>query len=61
MTVQPTHYVLFNGASYFVKEAGFFISQNGLKGDWGKNWKPVVAASIEDAREMAKTLGWSKS
>lgn len=51
-----THYVSFNGSAYFVKEADFFVSQNGLTHDWGKNWKPVIATSIEDAREKAKSL-----
>lgn len=55
-----THYVHFNGAAYFVKEADFFIAQGGLKDSWGKAWKPINAESIEDAREKAKKLDWGK-
>lgn len=50
---KPTHYVSFNSAAYFVKEAGFFVAQGGLRDDWGKGWVPVVATSIEDARSKA--------
>ena len=38
--------------SVFVKDRDFFVSQGGDKQDWGKNWFPVWAASIEDAREQ---------
>ncbi|QIV65882.1 hypothetical protein Cp1R7AA1_191 [Mesorhizobium phage Cp1R7A-A1] len=54
----PTHYVHFNGAAYFVKEADFFASQGGLVMRWGAAWQPVIAKDIEDAREMARTLKW---
>lgn len=39
--------------SVFVKALDFFASQGGLHEDWGLNWKPIVATSIEDAREKA--------
>lgn len=35
----------------FVKELEFFKSQGGFVEKWGEHWEPVVAASIEDARE----------
>jgi hypothetical protein len=53
-----THYVHFNGAAYFVKEASFFRAQGGLAASWGAAWKPVVAEDIESARALAKTLKW---
>ena len=37
----------------YVKELEFFRSQGGFIQDWGLNWKPIVAESIEDAREKA--------
>lgn len=52
----PTHYVHFNGAAHFVKEAEFFQDQGGLTSEWGKAWKPVVALSIEDARKMSEEM-----
>lgn len=48
-----SYYVMYNGASWFVKEAEFFESQGGLKEDWGKNWKVIYATSIEHARDKA--------
>jgi hypothetical protein len=45
----------------FVKELEFFRSQGGLKQDWGKNWKPILADSIEDAREEWCKLPGAKS
>jgi NTP pyrophosphatase (non-canonical NTP hydrolase) len=55
---QPaTHYVHCNtGNSLFVKEAAFFGQQGGFTEEWGKAWRPVVAASIEDARAQAAVL-----
>jgi hypothetical protein len=55
----PTHYVLFNGVTFFVKEAEFFYEQKGHLEDWGKSWRPVTADSIEAAREKAKLMKWS--
>lgn len=50
---KPTHYILRRlHLSTMVKEADYFISQGGLDPDqsWGRNWVPVRANSIEDAR-----------
>jgi len=55
---ETTHYVHFNGAAHFVKEAKFFEEQGGLTSDWGKAWRPVVAISIEDARALSKIMVW---
>ena len=35
----------------FVKALDLFRSQGGFREDWGAHWFPVVATSIEDARE----------
>lgn len=35
----------------FVKELDFFRSQGGFTEEWGTHWFPIVATSIEDARE----------
>lgn len=58
---ETTHFVHCNGAAHFVKEADFFRSQGGDKAEWGKNWRPVVAASIEDARALSAAMDWSKA
>jgi hypothetical protein len=47
-----THMVLPRGLHTMVKEIEFFRSQNGHIDEWGKAWRPVVASSIEDAREI---------
>ena len=39
-----------------VKEGDFFRSQGGLKDEWGANWIPVCADSIEDARRRADRM-----
>ena len=39
-----------------VKEGDFFRSQGGLKDEWGSNWIPVLAESIEDARRLADRM-----
>ena len=44
------------GGSVFVKEQNFFRSQGGFEEDWGLSWQPVVATSIEDAREKGCQL-----
>jgi hypothetical protein len=51
------YYVTFNGASWFVKEAGFFKQQGGLTEPWGQRWKLIRADSIEDARIKAAERG----
>lgn len=38
--------------SVFVKDLKYFRSQGGFKDSWGRNWKPIVADSIEHAREL---------
>lgn len=56
-TPEATHYVNCNsGRALFVKEAEFFQSQGGLREDWGKTWRPVVAKSIGDARRQAAKM-----
>lgn len=50
-----TYYVLKSYTMFFVKEGTFFVSQGGLTEDWGKDWKPIQAENIEDARLRAKT------
>ncbi len=45
----------------FVKELDFFRSQGGFTQDWGKNWIPIVATSIEEAREHGCSLPGAKS
>lgn len=57
---EPTHYVWYNGASHFVKVAGLFVEQNGMTEPWGKNWRPVVATSIANARDQSKAMDWGK-
>lgn len=54
--VKPTHYVLANSAAVYVKEADFFISQGGLKDEWGKHWTPVTATSLYQARAIGIKL-----
>ena len=39
------------GGSVFVKTYDFFKEQGGFKEAWGLAWAPVIATSIEDARE----------
>ena len=58
----PTHFCLFRESvpeSPMVKEAGFFISQGGLKEDWGKHWEPVYdCETVGDARrKFAESKG----
>lgn len=40
-------------ATVYVKEGEFFRYQKGLTEDWGENWQPVHAASLNDARTKA--------
>jgi len=49
-------YVMFNGHSWFVKEAAFFRDQGGLTEPWGKHWKSHMATDIEAARSQAAAL-----
>jgi len=52
----PTHYVHWNGAAVFVKEAEFFKSQGGLTAKWGEAWRAVIAEDIEDARRVGEAM-----
>lgn len=53
MTTRDVYMVNVNRTSgcVFVKELDFFRSQGGFTDNWGINWIPIVATSIEDARE----------
>jgi hypothetical protein len=42
--------------SVFVKELEFYRSQGGFKEEWGKAWVPIVATSLDDAREKGCEL-----
>lgn len=54
---KPTHYINTNiGGALFVKEAHFFQEQGGLVEPWGESWIPVIAGSIEEAREQASII-----
>jgi len=37
----------------FVKALDFFRSQGGMKEEWGRDWVPILATSLENAREEA--------
>lgn len=43
-------------SAVFVKELNFFCAQGGLDEEWGRNWVPVVARNIEEAREMREAM-----
>lgn len=55
-SLKPTHYVHWNGAAIFVKEAAFFEAQGGLTLPWGQSWRHVWATSIGDARRQAARM-----
>jgi hypothetical protein len=42
--------------SVFVKDLDFFSSQGGFRDKWGVRWVPIVATSVEDAREKGCLL-----
>ncbi len=44
------------GGSVFVKTYSYFKSQKGFEEEWGTHWTPVVASSIEDAREKGCSI-----
>jgi len=47
----------------FVKDLEFFRSQGGFdweRDPWGRKWVPMVATSIEDARERGCSLPGAK-
>ena len=45
-------YILVRPWATYVKERDFFVSQGGLTKQWGKDWAPVRAKSIEAARKL---------
>lgn len=45
-----------SGGSVFVKTLWFFREQGGFAEPWGEGWVPIVATSIEDAREKGCLL-----
>lgn len=47
------YYAVNNGYTVYVKEGQFFRDQGGLTESWGKDWIPVNASSIGDARRKA--------
>lgn len=51
-----TYYVLPRGTNTMVKGGEFFKTQGGLIEAWGKHWRPVLAASIEEARVIGSKL-----
>jgi len=55
--VRDVYMVHCNAAgSVFVKELEFYRSQGGFKERWGDAWRPVIATSVEDAREKGCKL-----
>ena len=44
----------------FVKTYAFFAEQGGFREKWGEKWVPIVATSIEDAREKGCSLPGAK-
>lgn len=55
--MKDIYMVVVNSAgSVFVKTYEFFKSQGGFEEKWGENWVPIVAESIEDAREKGCEL-----
>lgn len=45
-----------SGGSVFVKTLSFFRKQGGFLESWGETWVPIIATSIEDAREKGCAL-----
>jgi hypothetical protein len=50
------YYVLINEAGVYTKEGTFFESHGGLTQEWGKNWRPIEATSLYDARNQGIAL-----
>lgn len=48
------YYILTRPWGVYVKEGNFFESQGGLKEEWGQQWTPVQADSIEHARSIGE-------
>lgn len=53
---RQVYMVHYNGSATFVKEYDFFKLQGGFEWPWGEDWIPVVATSIEEAREKGFQL-----
>lgn len=43
-------------STVFVKELEFFREQGGFVEEWGRDWVPVVARNIDEARELRKEM-----
>ena len=52
--IMNTYYICIKRWAVYVKEGEFFKNQGGLVEDWGKNWTPVEAESIEHARKIGE-------
>jgi len=50
------YFLLINEAGVYTKEGDFFVSQGGLKDEWGKSWEVTVATSLDDARQTGIAL-----
>lgn len=48
--------VLIQPHGVYVKARWFFKEQGGFREKWGKAWRPVVASSIEAARNKGKRM-----
>jgi hypothetical protein len=57
--VYMVHVNQFSG-SVFVKTLEYFRSQKGFEEGWGEHWVPIVATSIEDARERGCSLPFAR-
>lgn len=45
----------------FAKTLELFRNQGGFELSWGKNWKPVIASNIEEARQEGAKLHWGNN
>ena len=55
--VRDVYMVLVNaGGAVFVKTLEYYRIQGGFREPWGEAWVPIVATSIEDARERGCAL-----
>jgi hypothetical protein len=52
------HHVLDRGPHSMVKASDFFASQGGLTQEWGRSWRQVFAAGLEEARAQAALSSW---
>ena len=42
----------------FAKQLELFRLQGGFELPWERNWQPVIASNIEEARKEGKKLSW---